>query len=78
MVSPKAATSRRLIDKRQLLERVPLSYPTIWKRMKAGTFPRPYVENGAKNAWTDNGGFVSKGWRALYYGEKVEKSHDIP
>jgi predicted DNA-binding transcriptional regulator AlpA len=41
---------RRFIDRRGLLARIPLSYPTIWKRMRHGTFPRPHVLGG-KNAW---------------------------
>jgi len=42
--------SKQFIDRRGLLARVPLSYVTIWKRMRAGTFPRPRVLGG-KNAW---------------------------
>lgn len=33
-------TSYRLLSKKQLLEIVPLSYPTIWKLIRAGEFPR--------------------------------------
>jgi predicted DNA-binding transcriptional regulator AlpA len=36
-------TSYRLLSKKQLLEIVPLSYPTIWKLMRAGKFPRGLV-----------------------------------
>ena len=44
---------RRYIDKRQLLEKVPLSYVSIWKRMKSGEFPAPYV-HGNKNNWDED------------------------
>ena len=30
----------RLLNRIEVLEIVPLSYPTIWLRMRAGTFPR--------------------------------------
>jgi predicted DNA-binding transcriptional regulator AlpA len=30
----------RLIDRNELLDKVPLSYPNIWSKMRAGTFPR--------------------------------------
>jgi predicted DNA-binding transcriptional regulator AlpA len=43
----------RLIDKRELLSRVGLSYPTVWKKMKAGTFPTPFVVGG-KNMWRES------------------------
>ena len=33
--------ARRLILKRELLKRQPESYPTIWKKMRAGLFPLP-------------------------------------
>lgn len=46
------STIIRYIDKRQLLARVPYSYVTIWKRMKAGTFPAPRVLGG-KNVWSE-------------------------
>ena len=46
------STIIRYIDKSQLLARVPYSYVTIWKRMKAGTFPAPRVLGG-KNVWLE-------------------------
>lgn len=40
----------RFIGKPEVLHRVNLSYPTVWKMMLAGTFPR--ARNiGGKNAW---------------------------
>jgi len=43
----------RLLSRRQLLERVPLSYTSIWLRMRAGTFPRS-VDMGGKPAWFEH------------------------
>jgi predicted DNA-binding transcriptional regulator AlpA len=49
-----AATSRplRMIDKRQLLERVPISYATVWKWMQNGRFPRSR-NLGGKTGWIE-------------------------
>ena len=41
---------RRLASKRQVLEAVGLSYPTIWARMREGTFPRS-IRVGGKSFW---------------------------
>jgi predicted DNA-binding transcriptional regulator AlpA len=45
-----SARPRRLISKRQLLERFPLSFPTIWKMMCQGRFPRARIIGG-KSVW---------------------------
>lgn len=37
---------KRLISRRQTCDRVHLTYPTIWKGVKAGTFPRPRAVGG--------------------------------
>jgi prophage regulatory protein len=37
---------KRLISRRQTCDRVHLTYPTIWKRVKEGTFPRPRAVGG--------------------------------
>jgi predicted DNA-binding transcriptional regulator AlpA len=42
-------TSQKLLTKREVLERVPLSYGTIWLMMCNGTFPRPRVTSPFKN-----------------------------
>ena len=34
-----ASAPRKLISKRELLNLIPLSYPAIWTRMRAGEFP---------------------------------------
>jgi predicted DNA-binding transcriptional regulator AlpA len=33
-------SAARLIDRKTLLARVPMSYPRIWKLMREGAFPR--------------------------------------
>jgi prophage regulatory protein len=45
--------SRKLVGRREVLERVPLTYVTIWKMMQAGTFPRSR-EIGGKVAWLES------------------------
>jgi predicted DNA-binding transcriptional regulator AlpA len=40
----------RLRDKREILAITGLTYPTIWKMMRAGTFPRGRVVGG-KSMW---------------------------
>ena len=44
---------KRLIFKREVLRRVGLSYPTIWKMMRQGRFPRSRV-CGGKSAWLEH------------------------
>ena len=43
----------KLISKREMLDLVPLSYPTVWKLMQEGTFPRA-IAIGAQNFWRDS------------------------
>jgi predicted DNA-binding transcriptional regulator AlpA len=43
----------RLISKSELLKRVPLSFPTIWKMMQQGRFPRARVIGG-KSVWIES------------------------
>lgn len=43
----------RLLSRRQLLERVSLSYVTIWKRMQTGDFPRSR-QVGGKCVWLES------------------------
>jgi predicted DNA-binding transcriptional regulator AlpA len=40
----------RLIDKREILAITGLTYPTIWKMMRSGTFPRSRIV-GQKSKW---------------------------
>jgi predicted DNA-binding transcriptional regulator AlpA len=46
------ASTERLIGRREVLNRVPLSYPTIWSMMRAGTFPRS-KQIGARIFWIE-------------------------
>ena len=43
----------RLIYRPELTKRVGLSYPTIWKQMRNGTFPRGRAVGG-KTAWLES------------------------
>jgi predicted DNA-binding transcriptional regulator AlpA len=43
----------RLICKSELLKRVPLSFPTIWKMMQQNQFPRARVIGG-KSVWIES------------------------
>jgi predicted DNA-binding transcriptional regulator AlpA len=43
----------RLIFKRELLKRIPLSFPTVWKLMRQGRFPRARIIAG-KSAWVEH------------------------
>jgi predicted DNA-binding transcriptional regulator AlpA len=43
---------QRLLNKSQLLDRVPLSYPSIWDAMKRGAFPRSRVV-GRRVMWVE-------------------------
>lgn len=57
LISRPPPVRRRLLSRRQMLERVPLSYPSIWKRIIAGTFPRGKNldgGNGRKIGWYED------------------------
>jgi predicted DNA-binding transcriptional regulator AlpA len=43
----------RLISKPELLERLGVSYPTLWNWMRRGTFPRSR-QLGGKVAWIES------------------------
>jgi predicted DNA-binding transcriptional regulator AlpA len=43
----------RLLSRREVLDRVPLSYPTLWKMMIDDEFPRSR-EIGGKCAWLES------------------------
>jgi prophage regulatory protein len=47
-----AADKIRLISKPEVLDRVGVTFPTIWKWMIAGTFPRGR-EIGGKTMWIE-------------------------
>jgi predicted DNA-binding transcriptional regulator AlpA len=42
--------TRKLLSRKEVLERVPVSYPTLWKYMQVGKFPRSH-EFGGKAFW---------------------------
>lgn len=42
----------RLIDKPELLRRVPVTFPTIWRWMREGRFPRSR-NIGGKSCWVE-------------------------
>jgi prophage regulatory protein len=44
----------RLLSKNEMLDRVGVSYPTVWKLMLTGAFPRAVVIGGGKNAWLEH------------------------
>jgi predicted DNA-binding transcriptional regulator AlpA len=45
--------SVRLIDRKTLLNKVPVSYPIIWKMMRDGIFPRGR-EIGGRTFWIES------------------------
>jgi predicted DNA-binding transcriptional regulator AlpA len=47
---PREPAPDRLVSKGELLERLGLSFPTIWTMMRKGTFPRARVVGG-KSCW---------------------------
>jgi len=55
MPAPLPLTDRgpdiRLWSKGEVLERVGLSFPTVWKMMRAGTFPRARYLGPQKTMW---------------------------
>jgi prophage regulatory protein len=44
----------RLLSKGEMLEKVGVTYPTVWKLMREGAFPRAVVIGGSKNAWLEH------------------------
>lgn len=45
--------AQRLLSRREMLAKVPVSYPTVWKWMREGTFPRSR-DIGGKVAWIEH------------------------
>jgi predicted DNA-binding transcriptional regulator AlpA len=50
LAPPRKPPSVRLLDKHDILEITRVSYPTIWARMRDGSFPRSRVLGG-KSMW---------------------------
>jgi|SRR5580692_12461881 prophage regulatory protein len=44
----------RLLSKKQVLDRVGVSFPTIWRWMLAGTFPRARAIGDLKSVWLES------------------------
>jgi prophage regulatory protein len=42
------------LSKKQLLKRIPVSFPTIWKWMMAGEFPRAREIGPRKSGWLES------------------------
>ena len=74
-IPPEPAATDRLLTKRDLLDRVRLSYVQIWKLMRAGTFPRSRAVGG-KLVWLESE--INEWIRALprtaLKGDEEEKS----
>jgi predicted DNA-binding transcriptional regulator AlpA len=43
----------RFLSKKQVLDRVPLSFPTLWKMMQRDEFPRSRLASG-KTVWLES------------------------
>jgi predicted DNA-binding transcriptional regulator AlpA len=50
LVTEQSKVPRPLLTKRQMLARVNVTYPTVWKWMREGKFPRARVL-GARSMW---------------------------
>jgi prophage regulatory protein len=48
------AIRQRLLNKKQVLDRVGVSFPTIWKWMRRGTFPRARTVGDLKSVWLES------------------------
>jgi predicted DNA-binding transcriptional regulator AlpA len=44
----------RLLSRREVCERIGVSYPTLWSWMRLGKFPRSRVMNGGKICWLES------------------------
>jgi predicted DNA-binding transcriptional regulator AlpA len=44
----------RLLSKGEVLDKIGLTYPSIWKLMREGAFPRAVVIGGGKNFWLEH------------------------
>ena len=50
----RASAGARLLSRREVLDRIPLSYPTIWSLMRAGKFPRSRGGTSVKALWLES------------------------
>jgi predicted DNA-binding transcriptional regulator AlpA len=49
----KASASPRLLSRKEVLDKVPVSYVTLWSWMRDGKFPRSHG-NGVKTFWHES------------------------
>lgn len=52
--SAEPAVLDRLLRKPDVISRVALSYPTIWRKVRAGTFPAPVQISDGRIAWKES------------------------
>jgi prophage regulatory protein len=50
----KQTDAPRLLSRSEVLARIPVTYPTLWAWMKAGTFPRGRKIGGSRVAWLES------------------------
>jgi predicted DNA-binding transcriptional regulator AlpA len=50
---PVVRPGARLLSRGEVVDKIGLTYPTIWKLMREGSFPRAVVIGG-KNAWLEH------------------------
>jgi predicted DNA-binding transcriptional regulator AlpA len=52
-LAPATPQPERLLDRAEVLRRIPVTYVTLWKRMRDGTFPRSR-NFGGKVVWLES------------------------
>jgi predicted DNA-binding transcriptional regulator AlpA len=50
----KSEAGERLLDKAEVTTRTRTSYPTLWKWMREGKFPRSRENSGGKALWLES------------------------
>lgn len=70
---PRPPPPLRLIDKAEVLRRVAVTYPTVWRWMNEGVFP--HSRNiGGKSAWLEH---EVEAWIAARPGNKFGKDYQL-
>jgi predicted DNA-binding transcriptional regulator AlpA len=67
-------TELRLLSKREVVERIGVSYPTIWRWMRAGTFPRGLAV-GERTMWRSDD---IAGWLANLQQRRLKGDRSTP
>jgi predicted DNA-binding transcriptional regulator AlpA len=52
--APEEQEQPRLLSKKEVLARIPVTYPTIWNWMRKGTFPRARIISETKAGWLES------------------------